>query len=78
MRKVKKARELDWDDTDQYVSLLSGSEVVRTREITHVGQTVTVSDPVSGDALTLSPEDYVVVEHPRPVAVKQEGAETDA
>jgi hypothetical protein len=71
MHEVKKARELDWDDTDKDISLLSGSEPVRARVIVHRGQTVTVSDSLSGKVLTLSPEDYLVMVDP---AVKQEGA----
>lgn len=59
MRKVKKARELDWDDTDRLIALLSGSEAVRAGVIVHRGQQVTVSDPIRGKVLTLSPEDYV-------------------
>lgn len=58
---TKKARELNWDDTEMSIQLLSGSEWVRARVIMHRDQRVVVSDAVTGKVLTLSPEDYVRV-----------------
>lgn len=58
---TKKARELDWDDTEHVIERHDGRGGVWADSITHIAQPQRVIVAGHGDELSLSPEDYVRV-----------------